>query len=88
MSAHQLHRILGVTLKDRMSSWAISASREAMRVGGLAPMGGEGEVVEVDETYIGKKEGAGGSPGRFPARHKMAVLALVVDAAGLPARSL
>ena len=48
--------------------------QEAMRVGGLAPMGGEGEVVEVDETYIGKKEGAEVRRGAW---HKMAVLTLV-----------
>jgi hypothetical protein len=28
--------------------------REAMRTGGLSPMGGMGGTVEVDETYIGK----------------------------------
>ena len=30
--------------------------REAMRTGGLEPMGGEGKVVEADETYFGKTE--------------------------------
>ncbi len=31
--------------------------REAMRAGGLAPMGGFGGIVEVDETFIGRVEG-------------------------------
>ena len=29
-----------------------------MRTGGLAPMGGAGQIVEIDETVIGKIEGA------------------------------
>jgi hypothetical protein len=29
-----------------------------MRTGGLAPMGGPGKTIEVDETMIGKLEGA------------------------------
>jgi transposase-like protein len=54
-SANQLHRTLGITLK---SAWFMGHRiREAMRVGGLTPMGGEGEIVEVDETYIGRKDG-------------------------------
>ena len=30
--------------------------REAMRYGGLGPLGGGGKIVEVDETYFGKIE--------------------------------
>ena len=30
--------------------------RECMRQGGLTPLGGEGKVVEADETYFGKPE--------------------------------
>jgi transposase-like protein len=52
ISSNQLHRTLGCTLK---TAWFISHRvREAMRAGGLAPMGGEGDVVEVDETYFGR----------------------------------
>ena len=29
-----------------------------MRVVGIAPLGGEGGIVEIDETFIGRKEGA------------------------------
>jgi transposase-like protein len=51
MSANQLHRILGVSLK---TAWFMGHRiREAMRDGNLAPMGGAGGVVEADETYFG-----------------------------------
>ena len=53
MSAHQLHRTLGVTYK---TAWFMSHRiREAMRDGDLSPMGGSGQTVEVDETYYGNK---------------------------------
>lgn len=55
-SAHQLSRILEITYK---SAWFLAHRiREAMRDGVLAPMGGAGKVVEVDETLIGRQEGA------------------------------
>jgi transposase-like protein len=51
MSAHQLHRTIGVTYK---SAWFMAHRiRECMRDGGLAPMGGNGKIVEADETYYG-----------------------------------
>ncbi len=47
---------LGITYK---AAWFLSHRiREAMRDGTLAPMGGAGGIVEVDETYIGRLEGA------------------------------
>jgi ISXO2-like transposase domain len=49
--------------------------REAMSSGGLPPMGGEGEIVEVDETFIGTKEG--NEKARKGFAHKNAVLTLV-----------
>jgi transposase-like protein len=53
MSSNQLHRTLGITLK---SAWFLSHRiREAMRDGGLAPLGGGGRIVEMDETYFGDK---------------------------------
>ena len=53
ISTQQLHRTLGVTLK---TAWFMTHRiREAMRDGTLAPMGGNGEYVEADETYFGKK---------------------------------
>lgn len=54
ISTQQLHRTLGVTLK---TAWFMSHRvREAMRDGVLAPMGGNGEYVEADETYFGKQK--------------------------------
>jgi transposase-like protein len=54
MSANQLHRTLGITLK---SAWFLGHRiREAMQAGKLSPMGGEGKFVEADTTHIGGKE--------------------------------
>src|SRR3989441_752582 len=56
ISANQLHRTLGITLK---SAWFLGHRiREAMRSGELAPMGGAGGIVEADETFIGRKDGS------------------------------
>jgi transposase-like protein len=56
ISSNQLSRTLGVTLK---TAWFMGHRiREAMRVVGVEPMGGAGEVVEIDETLMGKVEGA------------------------------
>src|SRR5271155_4209858 len=72
MSAHQLHRMLGVAYQ---TAWFMEHRlREAMRDGDLSPMGGEGSVVEVDETFIGRKEGYETKAG---VKHKNAVLTLV-----------
>lgn len=73
ISSHQLHRVLQVSYK---AAWfAAHRLREAMRVGGLAPpMGGDGGVVEVDETFILNKKGV---PKRRGVGHKHAVLSLV-----------
>jgi len=62
-SAHQLHRTLGITYK---SAWFLAHRvREAMRAGGLTPpMGGNGGIVEADETYYGKRENRRPSPSR------------------------
>lgn len=53
ISANQLHRTLGVTLK---TAWFMGHRiREAMRAGSLRPpMGGDGGVVEIDETIYGR----------------------------------
>jgi transposase-like protein len=56
VSAHQLHRMLGVTYK---TAWFMAHRiREAMKedVASSGPIGGEGKTVEADETYIGKRE--------------------------------
>ena len=54
ISAHQLHRMLGVTYK---TAWFMAHRiREAMRETNPEPLGGEGKVVEVDETYLGGRK--------------------------------
>jgi transposase-like protein len=51
VSAHQLHRTLDITYR---SAWFMAHRiRESMRAGGLEPLGGEGQIVEADETYYG-----------------------------------
>jgi transposase-like protein len=77
-SAHQLHRALEVTYK---TAWFMAHRiRETVRTMGFdEPMGGEGNTVEVDETFIdhdkaiipkGEKKGRGYA-------HQFKVLALV-----------
>src|SRR5208283_2369814 len=61
ISANQLSRTMGVTLQ---TGWFMGHRlREAMRSGPLAPMGGEGSAVQVDETFIGRKKGVEVKPG-------------------------
>jgi transposase-like protein len=73
VSSHQIHRSLGVTYK---TAWfMMHRIREAMRDGGFAPMGGKGEIVEIDETFIGRKEGV--PKAKAAHWHKNAVLTLV-----------
>ena len=86
VSAHQLHRMLGITYK---SAWFLAMRiREAM---GLDPeteetMGGGGSIVESDETFVGgkKKNVHKGKP--EPKKH--AVMALVERGGELKARHL
>ena len=56
ISAHQLHRTLDIGYE---AAWFMCHRiREAMRDGGLAPLGGGGGIVEADETYFGEIEKA------------------------------
>src|ERR1700684_2730661 len=83
VSAHQIHRSLGISYK---TAWFLCHRlREAMRTGGLAPMGGISGIIESDETYIGTVQGEGGreaartrfrraKKGRPGRSHKNAVL--------------
>lgn len=72
ISAHQLHRVLEITYK---SAWFLAHRiREAMASGDLTPFGGNGGVVEVDETFIGQLKGV---EKKRAFHHKMKVLALV-----------
>lgn len=82
VSAHQLHRILEVQYR---TAWFLAHRIcEAMRSGELAPMGGLGGIVEVDETFIGNDrtiKPKGVKKGRGYA-HKHKVLALIDRKAG------
>jgi len=61
-SAHQIHRMIGVTYK---TAWFMCHRiRESMRQEGLEPMGGGGKIVEADETYYGKPDKPRVSPRR------------------------
>jgi len=73
ISAHQMHRVLECTYK---TAWFLCHRiREAMRSDHSTPMGGNGKVVEADETYIGR---LGGQPvRRGGGSHKNTVLTLV-----------
>jgi transposase-like protein len=72
ISAHQLHRTLGVTYK---TAWFMAHRiREGMKPKNPSPLGGEGQTVEVDETFIGKRAGQSVA---FGPSHKIAILSLV-----------
>lgn len=73
ISAHQLHRMLGITYK---SAWFMAHRiRLAMTGSGTRLLGDDGSPVEADETYWGNKHQYGKSPRGFG--HKMKVLSLV-----------
>jgi transposase-like protein len=54
VSAHQIRRTMDITYE---AAWFMCHRiREAMRDGGLRLMGGDGQIVEADETYFGPTE--------------------------------
>jgi len=75
ISAHQMHRMMDITYK---TAWFLNHRiREAM---GLAPaksspIGGEGKIIESDETYVGGKAYSAHKSKPVPKKH--AVIALV-----------
>ena len=73
MSAHQLHRTLGVTYK---TAWFMfHRIREGMKEGSWpGQLGGTGKTVEADETFIGNRKDRQKARGF---RHKHAVVSLV-----------
>jgi transposase-like protein len=76
ISSHQLHRTLGVSYK---TAWFMSHRiREAMRDGSKpGPMGGEGQVVEMDETAQGRIERAPKRSARRMGQYGRTVFTLV-----------
>lgn len=74
MSAKQIERMLGITYK---SAWFVMHRiREAMGIDAKAgPIGGEGKIIESDETYVGGK--AQNAHRGKPAPKKHPVIALV-----------
>ncbi len=74
VSAHEIHRTLGITYK---TAWfMMHRLREAMAELNLTPMGGEGQSIQADETYYGNtsRRAKGYRKGL---RHKQGVFALV-----------
>jgi transposase-like protein len=72
ISAHQLHRTLNITYK---SAWFMAHRiREAMNMPRDKKMGGGGKIVEIDETYTGRRPGQKIDPG---GHHKMKVVSLI-----------
>lgn len=84
VSGHQMARMLGVTYK---TAWfMMHRIREAMKDTHPGPMGGYGETIEADETYVGGKiknrsnkqrRNMIAMEGRGPFRDKEPVVALV-----------
>lgn len=82
ISAHQLHRSLGITYK---SAWFMAHRiREAMKPKGNELMGGEGKHVESDETFIGRKSGQPTKRGGYG--HKNVAVRRVASISTRPAR--
>ena len=78
ISANQLHRTLGCTLK---TAWFIEHRlREAMATGDIEPFGSGGTAVEADETFIGRRPNT--PHNRTPIRNMNAVLTFVDRATG------
>jgi transposase-like protein len=79
VSALQIERTLGVTYK---TAWFMAHRiREAMKVEKPEPLGGEGKIIEVDETYVGGKEANRHASDRLPRDlamdRKQAVVSLI-----------
>lgn len=77
ISAHQMHRLLDITYK---SAWfMMHRLREAVTpaTGEFGPLGGAGQIVEADETYLLKSaEKSGKARTNAGYGHKMKVLSL------------
>src|ERR1700730_7983563 len=73
MSAHQLHRMLGITYQ---SAWFLCRRvREAIKPASPSPIGGTDKVIEADETFIGGRAKNRAYAKKEPKKH--AVMTLV-----------
>lgn len=82
MSAHQLHRMLGITYK---SAWFMAHRiREAMTEPNRPKLGGGGKVVEADETFFGRRPKTAKNR-RGGAAHLNTIMALVERDGGVRA---
>ena len=67
IATRQIQRLLQCSMK---TAWFLTHRiRAAMKDGNLGPLGGEGKIVEADETFIGGKEE---EPPQEQARHDSA----------------
>jgi transposase-like protein len=79
MSAHQLGRTIGVTYK---TAWFLCHRiRESMRDANPAPLGGNGKIVEADETYVGGKPRKG-TDGHKTMKKRKTPVAILVEREG------
>jgi transposase-like protein len=84
VSANQLHRTLGCTLK---TAWFLAHRiREAMATGALSPFGAGGTAVEVDETFFGDDPDMP-SPTKHTRVHNKNKIVTLVDRASGRAKS-
>ncbi len=79
MSAHQMHRTLGVTYR---TAWFMAFRiREAMRDVSGDKLGGNGKIVEADETYVGGKPRRG-TDGKATQKDRKTPVAVLVERGG------
>ncbi len=76
VSAHQLHRMLGITYK---TAWFMGHRiREAMKASPVGRIGGNGKTLEADETFWGQKPHKKGQrKARGGYQHKNVIISLV-----------
>jgi transposase-like protein len=85
VSAHQIHRSLDISYK---SAWfMMHRLREALRNGGLAPVGGAAKIVEIDETVTASSKARRNRPIKATASNGATQCWLLWSVAATSARS-
>ena len=81
VSAHQLHRMLGISYK---TAWFLEHRiREAMRDVALPPLGGNNKILESDETFVGGKPRKNtGLDGRKTKKYRKTAVQILVERDG------